>query len=80
MAFVDASESRPERAVRLYGAVSRLDTQGTTIASSQMTDHERMRKELRASLGDRAYDAEWVQGTAMTLEQAVKLALSSPSH
>ena len=78
MACIEASQSRHELAVHLYGAVSRLETQGTTIGSGELADHDKVRKELRSKVGDRTYEAEWAHGASMTLEQAVKLALSSP--
>jgi hypothetical protein len=78
LASIEASQARPERAVRLYGAASRLDGHGVTIPSGELADHERVRQELRATLGDRSYDAEWALGASLSLQQAVKLAASSP--
>ena len=78
LASIDAGQSRPERAVRIYGAASRLDGLATTIPTDDPEVHERVRQGLRATLGDRAYEAEWVAGASMTLDQVVTLAVSSP--
>jgi predicted ATPase/DNA-binding winged helix-turn-helix (wHTH) protein len=78
LASIDAAQARPERAVRIYGAASRLVGHGTSIPTDDAARHERVRAELRARLGDRTHEAEWVIGTAMTVDQAIALAVSSP--
>jgi tetratricopeptide (TPR) repeat protein len=47
-----------------------------TMPSDDREVHERMRQQLRATLGDRSYDAEWAQGASLSVQQAVKLAVS----
>jgi tetratricopeptide (TPR) repeat protein len=65
------------RAVRLWGAADRLrDEIAAPLPPSQQASLEEdlaaARQELR---DDEAFDAAWQQGRAMTLEQAVELAL-----
>jgi non-specific serine/threonine protein kinase len=72
-----AAQGQLERAVRLSGAASRLcELSGMPSNSVQEgTMHDRL-PSIRAALGDTAYDAAWPEGRAMTLGQAVALALS----
>ncbi|HEY1329780.1 MAG TPA: winged helix-turn-helix domain-containing protein [Casimicrobiaceae bacterium] len=78
LASIDAAQARPERAVRIYAAASRLEGHGTSIPTADPARHERVRDELRAQVGDRAYEAEWSVGAAMSVDQAIALAVSSP--
>ena len=78
LASIEAEQSRPEQAVRLYAAASRLEGHATTMPADDPAIHERLRQTLRATLGDRRYEAEWTLGASMSLGQVVTSALSSP--
>ena len=78
LARIDTEQSQHERAVQLYGAASRLDTLATTIPSEDPEVHRPVQQALRTALGQRAYEAEWVAGASLSLEQALALAISSP--
>jgi len=78
LANIEAEQSRPEQAVRLYAAASRLEGHATTMPPDDPATHERLRQTLRATLGDRRYEAEWALGASMSLGQVVTWALSSP--
>jgi predicted ATPase/DNA-binding winged helix-turn-helix (wHTH) protein len=76
LASIEPARSRPAQAVRLYAAASRLEGHATTMPPDDPAVHERVRDTLRATLGERRYDAEWALGASMSLAQAVKLAVS----
>ena len=50
-ARIDAEQSRPERAVRLYGAASRLDGHAATMPSDDREVHERVRQATTRDAG-----------------------------
>ena len=67
-----AIDEQPERSVRLLGAASSLlETAGVVEFSSDVGG---ARRAVRASLGGEASDALWLEGTRMSLEEAVTLA------
>lgn len=78
LARIDAEQSQHERAAQSYGAASRLDGVGTTIPTDDPEIDRRVQQALRATLGQRTYEAEWVAGASLPLERAITLALISP--
>ena len=78
-ARIEAAQSRPAQAVRLYAAASRLGAHASTMPPDDPAIHEREQQTLRETLGDRRYEGEWALGAAMSVGQAVKQAISSPS-
>jgi tetratricopeptide (TPR) repeat protein len=81
MASIAAAENRAARAARLWGAADRLSEN----EAAHRLAGERRRSGLeiaatRSSMGDAAFDAAWREGRAMTMEQAVALALAEPEE
>jgi len=68
------------RAARIWGAEERLREEiGSPLYPEDQRDHDRSVAAARAALGDdAAYDHAWQQGRALTLEQAIVLALEKP--
>ena len=63
------------RAARLFGAAAAA---GEVVGAPRLTSGRHAIRDIaatRAALGDRAYDAAWAEGHAMTVEQAVAYAL-----
>ena len=65
------------RAARIWGAAERLREEiGSPLHSQDQRDHDGSVGAARAALGDdAAFDRAWQQGRALTLEQAIGLAL-----
>ena len=76
-AFLANARGKPLRAVRLLGA---WDTQskeiGYHIEGIERPDYDRNLASLRAQLDESTFEKAWAEGVALTLEQAVELALS----
>ena len=66
------------RGAVLWGMADRLREEfGAAMAPNDLSDHKRLVADARAALvDDAAFDAAWAEGRAMTLEQAVTLALT----
>jgi tetratricopeptide (TPR) repeat protein len=74
-----ASEGRLTRAVRLYACAGGLGkTMGFRRHSSEVDwiDRDRDISELRAGLGEEAFDEAWERGRAMTMDEALDEALA----
>ena len=70
-----------DRAVRLFGVAARVrDDMGIPLPASERLRHERYVAATRAQLDEEAWQLEWEQGQAMTLEQAVEHALRHSSE
>lgn len=68
------------RAAVLFAAAGALrEVIGAPLSPNEREEQEGRLAELRAALGEEAFDAAWTQGRAMTLEQAVAYALGSES-
>jgi predicted ATPase/DNA-binding SARP family transcriptional activator len=79
MAAVLVERGQSERAARLFGAEHALrNTIGYVVGDRWRPRHERNLVSARAALGDEAFAAAWARGQAMTREQAVAYALSTP--
>jgi len=73
---LDRREGRPERATQLFGAAQALrERLGLNVTPEYAAEHESETTALRDLLGQAAFDAAWSAGRALTLEQAVALAL-----
>jgi predicted ATPase/class 3 adenylate cyclase len=75
-AFIAKSHEQPERAAKLFGAAEAL----REIINIQMTDMERTEYEreiadVKANLDEKIFMSLWAEGHAMTMEQAIALAL-----
>jgi predicted ATPase/class 3 adenylate cyclase len=77
LAGVAGAEGRAEQAARLLGAVAgRLAVIGGALLPGFHQNLERRVATARAALGEDDFAAAWEAGRAMTLEQAVALALA----
>jgi predicted ATPase/DNA-binding CsgD family transcriptional regulator len=75
-----AVRREPERALRLVGAAAALrEASGNRLPPSEQAALKRELAPARRLLGDDAMAAAWAAGTALTVEQAVALALSPPT-
>ena len=65
------------RAARLFGAASVLRKEaGTTLPPAEQAEYGRELNTTRARLDATAFDAVWQAGQAMTIDQAMELAVS----
>jgi hypothetical protein len=69
-----------ERSLLLYAAADRWESaEGGVFATlTESAEQAQAPAALRAHLSEEAYGALWAQGQAMTLEQAIEVALSVP--
>ncbi len=76
-AVVASQGGRHDLAARLLGAVDALEEEtGTASRLPERGMYERVRANLRAVLGDEAFEAAWTAGRALSREQAAADALS----
>jgi predicted ATPase/class 3 adenylate cyclase/Tfp pilus assembly protein PilF len=76
LAGLAARQQRPARAAQLFGAAETLrEAIGAPLPPSERVDYDRDVAGARAQLDEATFAAAWAQGCAMTLEQAIELAL-----
>jgi len=77
-----AALGSPLRAARIWGAEYRLRAEhGLPLAPMDRSDHDRHVAIARAALGnDVAFDRAWQEGRALTLDQAIELALEKSAE
>jgi hypothetical protein len=77
LAAVVAALGSSLRAARIWGAEARLREEiGSPLPPNDRSDYDRRVAAARAALGDHAaFDHAWQEGRALTLEQAIELAL-----
>ncbi len=74
---VAAARGQSERAARLFGASDALFAAiQATMYPSDKSEYDRSVAAARIQIGEAAFNAAWAEGRAMTLEQAIQLALS----
>jgi non-specific serine/threonine protein kinase len=79
LAVLAGREQQFERAIRLLGASEAFcETFGAQTPVAMAREYERTVAEGRAALREAAFAAAWAEGRAMSLDQAVEYALSSP--
>ncbi len=79
-AAADADGEERSRAVPLLGAAAALRSAlGMPLLPVERPAYRQTEETLRAALGEEAFAAEWAAGQALTLEQALALALGEPS-
>jgi non-specific serine/threonine protein kinase len=79
LAVVAARQSSWDRSARLAGAAQALrDVNGSEVEPADCAFRERYLAEVRTQLGDVGYEAATAEGRALSLEQAVRLALEAP--
>ncbi|MBL8130302.1 MAG: AAA family ATPase [Anaerolineae bacterium] len=71
-----AARGQPERAVKLYGAAEALlQMMGVGLQVGDQPEYERNLALVRGNLDAAVFQAAWAEGRAMTLDQALTLAL-----
>jgi hypothetical protein len=77
IADVFVAQQYPEQAARLLGAAEALRVAThVPVPPVDQTDYERTVAAARAHLDEATFAAAWAEGRAMTLEQAIDLALA----
>jgi predicted ATPase/class 3 adenylate cyclase len=75
-AWLASKESNPGRATSLWGAEERVREEiGALLAPGEHEEYDRLVADVRLTLGEEAFSAARAAGYAMTLEEAVALAL-----
>ena len=75
-AMIAIVEEEPQRAAKLFGAADALrETTGHQRTDQEQGEHEQFISRLRSILPEAEFKALWVDGRAMTMEQAIKYAL-----
>jgi hypothetical protein len=74
--FLAIADEEPQRAIKLFGAAEALREK----IQSPMVDYERVEydqsvAQLRTMLAETEFNDLWAEGRAMTMEQAIQLAL-----
>ena len=79
-AGVAVVQGGPERSVRLLGAAEGIrEAIGASLTPAEQVEVDDYLAAVRAELDEKAFTAAWAQGRAMSLEEAVEYALSSPT-
>jgi non-specific serine/threonine protein kinase len=74
-AAVQAQE-KPVRAARLFGAAEALrEAIGSPLTPYERAVHDQAVQAVRTTLGEEGFTATWAEGRALSLEQAISLAL-----
>jgi len=77
LSAVALAQGEAERAARLLGAVVAVyDNLASSPPEQERNQYEALRSALREKLGEAACEAAWVEGYALTYEEAVRFALS----
>ncbi|HEY8746120.1 MAG TPA: tetratricopeptide repeat protein, partial [Chloroflexota bacterium] len=67
-----ATIGRPERAARLFAAAeAHLEAMDTRMQPPDLAQHQRNVADVRAALGEQAFQQAWEEGRTMSLEQAL---------
>jgi predicted ATPase/DNA-binding XRE family transcriptional regulator len=73
---IATAKNHVERAVRLLGAAEvQIDARGGLREDFDQAERERLAKLSRMQLDEEAFAANWAEGRAMTIEQAIAFAL-----
>ena len=68
--------AEPGEAARLFGVAEALrEAMGAPLPPSDRKEYDRDEAAVRTALGEEASATAWAEGRAMTLEQAIELAL-----
>jgi len=79
--FLANARGQPLRATRLLAASQMLrEALGIHVDVGDRPDYEHALADLRAQLGDAAFEAAWAEGQVLSLEQAVALALNEQAE
>ena len=75
-----AARGQAHRATRLSGAAEALRAAiGVPLRPHEQASHTQAVQALRAALGEEAFANAWAEGRALSLEEAVALALEGAS-
>ncbi len=78
LARVAVAQGRPARAACLYGAAAALrEDRGWPLPPAKRAEHERTIAAARGALGEEAFEAAWVGGNTLPLEEAITGTLSN---
>jgi len=81
LACITVGRGWAERAARLLGAAQAMQAQtGAPSPPSTRADYLRTIADARQELGAEPFEAMWAAGAAMSLNEAVDLALAEPRH
>ena len=76
LAGVALAQGQPERAAKLFGGAEALrKALDTPLPPARLTDYDRDMAEVRAAMGEESFSSVWLEGQAMTLEQALNYAI-----
>ncbi len=77
LAAVAVLRGRADRAVQLYGAAAaRREANETPLPPADRAAYDRLVCDARAALGDRHFDEAWTLGRALSLDDAIAVAMS----
>jgi DNA-binding NarL/FixJ family response regulator len=80
LALTAVAQGEFQRAVKLWGAAeARRDGVQARLPSSKQADYAPYMDRARSVLGEQAFVAAWAEGRAMTLDQAITLAVAEPA-
>jgi non-specific serine/threonine protein kinase len=75
-AFIAKVNEQPERAIKLLGAAEALrEIIQIDMSPMERVEYEREAGELRARMSEKEFNIQWLEGRAMTMEQAIAYAL-----
>jgi predicted ATPase/DNA-binding SARP family transcriptional activator len=77
-AVLASTQEQPEQAARLWGAAEALREEiGVPLPPNEHEEYDRQVSQVRAALGAKAFAAAWMEGRAMSWEQAAEYALEA---
>jgi predicted ATPase len=80
LAEIALAQGDGEKAVRVFGAASTLRASiGSVMDPVDQPEYDAKLASLREQLGEKRFEAAWGEGTALTREQAIALAMSESS-
>jgi predicted ATPase/class 3 adenylate cyclase len=80
LALVAHVKGQKTRALQLCSAVNaQFERRQERLSINEQTEYERAVAELRGQCDEKTFNAAWVEGCALTLEQAIQLAMSDTS-
>jgi predicted ATPase/class 3 adenylate cyclase len=77
-ASIAITEEEPQRALKLFGAAESLrERSNSPMTDFEQVEYDQMVAHARSLLTEPVSNSLWAEGRAMTMEQAIKLALSN---
>jgi non-specific serine/threonine protein kinase len=78
--FIAIAQSQPENAARLLGAAEALrESLESRMTNNEREEYDRHLLQLRGQLNEAAFAVAWAAGRALSMDEAIALALSSAS-